>query len=144
MGAVEGSLDGPGPLQSYLNGCRGGGCQGQLASVVIVVLGGVVVDLFYCHVVGKVRIPANGEVHAPIEAFLTGARQGPLQAGHDMIHKSLHALVAEDSRTAQRADEVDLMEGLVAAFKAAAKPREMPAGNRLRVLTRGSRLRTSR
>ena len=80
----------------------------------------------------------------PIEAFLTGARQGPLQAGHDMIHKSLHALVAEDSRTAQRADEVDLMERPRGRVQGCGEAPRDAGRQPAEGLTRGSRLRTSR
>jgi len=101
--------------------------------VVIVMLGGVVMDLLYSHVVGEVRIPANGKVHAPIEALLAGTRQGPLQAGHHMIHQRFMRSWPRTRAPPREPMKLTWWNGLVAAFNAAAKPRETPRGNRLRV-----------
>jgi hypothetical protein len=51
-----------------LLGC--GRCQSELASVVVVVLGGVVVDIAKGHAVVEVRVPADREVHSSVQTVL--------------------------------------------------------------------------
>src|SRR5215216_1937779 len=85
-------------------------CQSELASVVVIVLGGVVVDIAKSHVVVEVRVPADREVHASVETVLTCGYQGPLQAANHKIHETLHACVTEDAGTAERAEVIDEVE----------------------------------
>src|SRR5215211_1078190 len=88
-------------------GCR---CQSELASVVVIVLGGVVVDIAKSHVVVEVRVPADREVHSSVETVLACSDHGRLEPANHKIHETLHACLTEDASTAERAEVIDDVE----------------------------------
>ena len=82
----------------------------ELASVMVIVLGGVGVDIAKGHVVVEVRVPADREVHSSVETVLTGCYHGPLQPADHEIHETLHPGVTENAGTAERAEVIDDVE----------------------------------
>ena len=96
--------------------------------MVVVVLGGVVVDIAKGHVVVEVRVPADRKVHSSVETVLTCGDHGPLQPANHKIHETLHACVTEDAGTAERADVIDDVERSGGGIKSGREGLGDPAG----------------